>query len=317
MKAFLLIYLLLFITNASGQNSPVFPDSNAIWRNYSWLTGHSPGHTETQINDYEYMLDGDTVLVNHYSKLYSKGWRHNLNSSFSSQTHDSVFYCQYDGAIRTDSLKHVYWLSKYDSLERLLYDFNLSSGDTLPLTYSYPTYQININIVRSTDSLLIGNQYKKRFNICTTVDTSVVFSLIEGVGSTNGLFSTMILQQGIEHGENLICFYLNGILSYSTNNTSYSPTQQICKLFTCINPSERISIFPNPANSYLNIKLQDYVLNENVVATIFDETGRLLIQEKMTEQVLRINISGLSSGFYIIQLADQSNIIFQSRFIKI
>jgi hypothetical protein len=159
--SFSLFFLILNLI-VKGQSYTSFTFPNSIWRDYIY-TGNPIFSSlyEYNVYDYEYYTCGDTIGEK-YFKLYKVGYYHDINRNWmlNTITHDSTFSCSYFGAIRSDSLKKVYFLPADSSTEKLLYDFDLQIGDTLPLTYIYTTYQFSINIVKSIDSVLIALIYK-------------------------------------------------------------------------------------------------------------------------------------------------------------
>ncbi len=63
------------------------------------------------------------------------------------------------------------------------------------------------------------------------------------------------------------------------------------------NEQEMLNIYPNPASNNLNV-----VLTEAGPVNIYDITGRIIIQvESNGNETLSIDISGLNSGFYLIE----------------
>ena len=67
------------------------------------------------------------------------------------------------------------------------------------------------------------------------------------------------------------------------------------------NESFQVNIFPNPANDYLNIQLENANFT-NLSYTIFDLSGRTIQQGNLTET---IDIQTLNNGFYIIKIQNQ------------
>lgn len=73
------------------------------------------------------------------------------------------------------------------------------------------------------------------------------------------------------------------------------------------NFENEISIYPNPAHSFVNVTTTSEVLfNENFQLNIFDATGRLIKNEKI-QFPFEVDFSNQNSGMYFIQLIDDSN----------
>ncbi|GGB24943.1 kelch repeat-containing protein [Puia dinghuensis] len=67
-----------------------------------------------------------------------------------------------------------------------------------------------------------------------------------------------------------------------------------------------ISLFPNPAVSYVNLQLPDNSLL-NSPLRIFDVAGRLHAEVMLTTQLQTVDVSRLPKGFYIFSLVDGSS----------
>ena len=166
-----------------------FPDSNAVWREYeSGTYASSPPVGECY--DYENRYMGDTIIG---AFTYKKIWKYGAHYGYNCSTYiNPINY--YVGAIRQDTLQRkIYFLPPFQNTDTLLYDFNLSLGDTLPPSYTNCT----TNIVSSVDSVLVGAMYRKRFGLGYTY-------LIEGIGNTFGLLQPICFM--LEPGSQLNCF---------------------------------------------------------------------------------------------------------------
>ncbi|MBP5709481.1 MAG: T9SS type A sorting domain-containing protein [Bacteroidales bacterium] len=64
-------------------------------------------------------------------------------------------------------------------------------------------------------------------------------------------------------------------------------------------------LYPNPTNDILNIKSKS-VDFDNAQVELYDLSGKLLLNNTLQENTLRIDVSGLASGFYIIKINGKS-----------
>lgn len=72
-------------------------------------------------------------------------------------------------------------------------------------------------------------------------------------------------------------------------------------------------VYPNPAKTEIFVEMK----SRNATASIYDSKGSLIKYNlKMTSGKNRIDISGLTSGAYFIELSDESNQVFTHKFIK-
>lgn len=80
-----------------------------------------------------------------------------------------------------------------------------------------------------------------------------------------------------------------------------------------------ISIFPNPADGIINIKLkQPVVLSENSMIELYDITGNLISSQPCTlmkDETQWIDITGIRQGVYLIRLRT-SEFVINEKFIK-
>ena len=127
----------------------------------------------------KFYCNGDTTINNFvYKKLYYSGF-----SSVHGLPREPV--SGYYSAIRNDTInkKILYAPAGYDAANTgnglILYDFNLTVGDSIG--YNYSTNKKDI--VSSIDTIIYCNREHRRFNTKSGSNT-----LIEGIGSVNGLF---------------------------------------------------------------------------------------------------------------------------------
>ncbi|MDX8340200.1 T9SS type A sorting domain-containing protein [Draconibacterium sp. IB214405] len=73
-----------------------------------------------------------------------------------------------------------------------------------------------------------------------------------------------------------------------------------------------VKIFPNPATDY--IQVQTNALQE-FECVIYDLSGKIMLQERSNEN-LRLNVSGLESGYYLIEVREDGKKLKKGKFIK-
>ena len=73
-----------------------------------------------------------------------------------------------------------------------------------------------------------------------------------------------------------------------------------------------VSIYPNPAKAYLNINnIQD--VNKLVISNIL---GKAVLIRNISDNSMRINVSDLENGIYIVTLFTESGLSRSERIIK-
>ena len=309
-KLYILIpFIVTFCISVISGQIPYYqmPDTNAQWKESAFYLAQLPQPTPVY-DDYIIFPDGDT-LVNGilYTRMFQAG-------TLSSVTPPVIFYNEYMFAFREDTMQRkVYILPLNNTAEQLLYDFNLSVGDTLPQTYNN-----NIggsiyggNYILAIDSVLVGMNYHKRYLLNTVnlgtgiIDTN--YAIIEGVGSTFGFYQ--VIDPPFESGSQLLCF---------RHDSDTYPQSNSCP-FTISLPeyssvSEKIQIFPNPLVS------DGFIISETIVSDgvlkIYSSVGELVSQyENISGNKIPFHRTNLVTGIYLYTLTDNSKHIRTGRFI--
>lgn len=78
--------------------------------------------------------------------------------------------------------------------------------------------------------------------------------------------------------------------------------------------SLNVSVSPNPATNFLNIRLAGLQATK---ADIFDAFGRLLLSMRLSSANESINVSGLAKGNYLLKLSTGTTEVAHSNFIKL
>ena len=223
-------------------------------------------------------MTGDTIIN---SKAYHKIWRFREDwVDFINDT--TVSFDGYSTAIRQDTLQRKVYFIYQDTVEHVLYDFNITVGDTIT-----PLYYI--------DSILINGDYRKRFVLQSWMPADTNFALIEGIGSTTGPFQP--LYPYFEQGSLLECF--------SQNNINLYPGYGNCKLYTGIKEinkeNKQIKIYPNPSSTTITISAKG--INTYILSNTF---GQVIKEGKLNGDETTIEVSALPNGIYILALDGRS-----------
>ena len=274
MKIRLTLILLTISVSLFGQTSVYhpFPDSNAVW---VYSRHEMAGTTEV----WKIILsNGDTTLnTQTYRKVYSR--------------YPSPIY--FGGMRQEIALRKVFFIPKDSSSEQVLYDFNLSVGDTIPSTFigCYP--QVWVASIDSTNQF--GNGYRKVFNMTGAIWAP--YSLIEGIGGSGGVFVPYCMNDG----------YYYQLDCYSVNDTIQSSNPwgaSMCSLSTNVADNfiklSSLKVSPNPFHSTTTLELKkDF---ENAVLKIYNIFGDQVQRQKIISQTTIINRNGLRDGIYLFQI---------------
>ena len=271
-----LCMFLLFQVSVQAQVNSYFTN-DPVWQLSSMCAVSYPC---IQNETYNYYLNGDTVfgsLV--YKKLYRKGqgyysWLAPYPPTFScSGTYqyidpDPIYFIRSAG-------KQMFIRDISDTTESLLYDFNLSVGDTLPVTFNNYANDVTVTAI---DSVYTPYGYLKRFALSGTTWSQY---LIEGIGHSKGLLEPMDIP--LECGFDLMC--------YSLNDSAYYPVQgpacDIAVGVAGVSNRSSYSASPNPFNDHTiihfstgmnNAEMKIYDVHGKQVRHVLINAGKIVLQ---------------------------------------
>lgn len=193
-----------------------------------------------------------------------------------------------------DLLQGVFYKFSYPASKIVEVDSNSYNGDTLYYGYG---------------SLLSSSPTE-------------IFLYIDHISVISGESGSSILK--IENG-NLYTSY--GVLSAGSNdhavysrinqNVFYAFKEIIKNDITVYIPEdqkkEHITVFPNPAHDFINIKIEGQF--DQVTLSLFSSIGTLLIKEENYNSDIQIDISNIPNGFYLLKLEYNNKSVF-TKFIK-
>lgn len=298
MKTLLLSFTLISILALNAQTSTYhqFPDSNAVW-NYNYqLFCFSNGIAN---EFYSIEMSGDTVINNlNYQKL-------SIPYLQSQSTGTCGGYpIGYKGAIREDiPAKKVYIVPPSSNTEELLYDFNLQVGDTVK---GYLESFTGYDVVQSIDSVLVGNSYRKRWD----VNNCYFIYFIEGVGSTYGLLEPSPSCVTDFADISLSCFQENG-------RTLLPDTITSCNLITSIQEEKvqtDVRFYPNPFSGSSQIQISQNLINASL--TISDLKGRMIKRiANINGDNYTFSASGLAEGIYLARIEEDGVVLSSTKIV--
>lgn len=299
-KLILTLFLALYFLQTPGQTSVYhpFPDSNAVWNFSASNVCMSP------IGSYgaafSITITGDTIINNNtYHKLYTPTiFAVIFGNCFPN------FPVYYIGCIRENvTQKMVYIIPPNDSVEQLLYDFNLQVGDTVKGYLE--TFTFFPDVVQFIDSVLVGNSYRKRW----LLNPYYYIYIIEGIGSTYGLIN--FSPGSITEADiiDLTCFK-------QYNQTLYPDTTTVCDLITVSVPGienevQEFKIFPNPASEEINISLK-LEKPTDVEMQLYNSLGQKIkevLEEKLTagQNKIDFSVEDIPEGVYYLKIYTNEN----------
>lgn len=292
-----LCFIIAFSTcNVSFAQTNSYFQNNPVW---GLKSDCQAGYPCVNHKTYNYYTNGDTIINSvSYKKIYEKGQGYYAWYSSPPSNCPSTGYYTYSNSsssyfIRSIN-KEMYIRRPSDTNEQLLYDFDLSVGDSLPLSFN--NFSPNV-VVSAIDSVYTPYGYRKRFSL--SGDTWSQY-LIEGVGTDKGLVEP--IQVPLECGYNLICYSLNDSTFYPNLGANCELANVIKEYANEIN----FSISPNPFNTATTIKLdQVYETTELIIYNLYGQKVKSINIGLTTEFLLEKE--NLTSGIYFISLKQKNN----------
>ena len=299
-RIFTLLVLMLNMTIFAQVYIPI-PESNAVWIQGAFLYS-SLGHEHVTITQPLASGPDSTISGMNYHSVTGHQlveWIDNWGSQQNYQTGQystatDTFYFRQD-----IPAKKIYaW---YGNSDTLLYDFDLTIGQSYPQTmtnYFYPDL-----LVMGQDSiLLLDGVYHKRWALGTEPADSGYITLIEGVGSSLGF--NLPLYPLFEQSGAILCFKDNGNQVYENwgPNALIAPHySEFCEanvsLDELVSDENGLKLWPNPASGSINIVSEKDLESIKIV----DTQGRVAqLETGLSKGTTELNVDNLFSGSYIL-----------------
>lgn len=292
-----LLAFFIFIINCWPTNAQSWVNPANRWHIQNLCTGSEPfGGGEVLA----YFLK-DTLRQN--GEVYLQMHK-TLDTTFQTSIPTGNYYREKDNKV---------YLLQPGSPERLIYDFNLTAGDTLTIDAGF--FKLPIKVIAIDSVILEDGSKRKRLTIQDNrpFEDRTAF-WVEGIGSDLAPLDTWSMFIS-DCGSNLHCFYQqNELLYMAYPNDPYScvlrgETVSIKE----ITELKNIKIFPNPFSNdlYMDAELiKGFPLNHDYTIIISDAQGRRLYQNKGNQiNNFHINTTHWRSGFYFLIIQSEGRIL--------
>lgn len=253
------------------------------------------------------------------------------------------FHNAYLGAFREDTAKNIWFRSNldayynticittnhypvvHDDSDILLYKFDLSIGDTLPIYNRLTTQAYIVDAIDSINSIstcypsVVFDSYRKRYKIRNVENytfydppTYDIDYWVEGIGSLSHFFQAILIGSTtpLLVADSSAMFYPNYSLWHFTENIAD------CPIFTNTRPittANQLSITPNPFNEQLTISyLGEW--QANIELSISTIQGVLVAQQKIsaTNQFSHtLDLANLPAGIYLVSATSNKGVWVQ------
>ena len=300
-KLILLTILAIQLNLMAQEIIPIPVDTTSVWR----IERNYNDESCIYIHNSIYYIEGKEIKnEKEYYKIYEEGhyWEEPTHPWDTTCTGEQNYSGEYLGGIRTENGK-VYGYTTWQDTPSLLMDFTLNVGDTLFSSISYQG-----KIIESIDSVLVGFEYRKRFNFTGNWYCNW---MIEGVGHERGLFESM--DEPFENGSELICYGENGTPIFGDENCDI--TVGLLENSSSIN---RPLIYPNPSSGKFTINATELTntIKSYILADIY---GKIILQKNIdlfNYNVFEIDLSKYRTGIYFLRLHTENQGIITSKIIK-
>ncbi len=244
------------------------------------------------INTEIFRIDGDSMVS---SVEYNKIWVSN----------DSLQTWSFQGLLRENS--DTVWFMNNDSVEHVLYNFNLTVGDTTFITNIFVSDKLNEVYVEQLDTVEYFGVSRKRW-LLISVEYGTSDYWIEGIGSLSGPLYSMYSCNIICPSWELLCFHHDETLLYIKEGEDDCWMVGIDEYV--INP---IVIKPNPVKSGypLEIKHTGGLIKG---IEIYDQSGKMLEKiEGISANSYSIETAAYKPGIYIVRITLKGNKIVNQK----
>ncbi len=262
------------------------------------------GATWSDANGYVSIVSKDTMVNGVLASFIEKNWPCSRNCDEPSiiyhNTRPEIIYDNREGQV-------YYWIK--DSFY-LLYDFAADLGDTLSLMgRKYPYDDENLvefdckitqkKLTRFDEVELISYFMEPLSAWASTLFAGWVF---ESLGNETQLIPTNLAQQDAGFFSVSPDCYRDSTLKVSTHFQG----QELCNVLTnqYFLDSEKISVFPNPASDFIEVKSNEYLIKSILLRSMNGQVMKRIIDEKV------LPMGDVPQGIYILSLHLESSVFF-------
>lgn len=186
--------------------------------------------------------------------------------------------------------------------------FSANGTYTVKLTLQYPCSADTLKQV-VTISGLPTLSVSGKTSICKGEKTVLTFSgaTTYSVNSVATAQSTSAVQPTVSATYTIAGAGAGGCVAKSTVSVSVLP----CLGILASNSDLELAIYPSPANNQLTVET-----SKDVLISVLDELGRLVLQKTLNKGTSQLNIEGLAKGIYVVRTTNQNGVSKTLRFVK-
>ncbi len=207
---------------------------------------------------------------------------------------DSMHTAHFRGLVREDS-GIVWFIHTDDTLESVLYNFNLKAGDSAYIANGFCYYgtTIPIYVVKVDTAEYFGIQHKRWL---ITDDFGFEEYWIDGIGSTSGPMYSMFTDAIVGPVFDLLCFHNGDTLMYENEN------ENSCWVVGIEENRQPVALLkPNPVAKGRPFSIE--TTKEIVDIKLYNTSGKLIeVVKKQSPYSATVNTTPLQAGLYVIRI---------------
>jgi len=302
-KLILILTVFISLTAAQGQTNVYhsFPDS-AIWR-VDYRSYQPSPYAYFVMYYFQYSITGDTLInSNVYKKIFKSYDVVNVTTWDLPTDPPTSTAAHYVGALRDDSLLNkTFFVFPNESTDSLLYDYNLSVGDSMKGFISETPITVS-----SMDSILINGQYRNRWFFHQWNDSTYI---IEGIGSLQGLIEPIGWNYSVDFTDRyLICVKDNSNTIFTSGYNSAWDCNLIYVGLNEINSDNNFNCYPNPFTTESTIQTDKGF--KNATLTVYNSFGQQVKQfDNISGQTITLHRDNLTSGMYFFRFLQDDKVL--------
>lgn len=230
----------------------------------------------------------------------------NSDTLINGMNYSQVWECDiaYRGALRDDGLGRIYYVPKDETVERLVYDFSLNTGDTVTVyiedPFNTPNYAMQNVQVSNVQYIDINGVQRKALDMSGS-------QWIEGIGCTQGLFREPWANVS-NYGTGLECMSHVDTSLYGMIGSEICPRQ-----LGFSGPDwSWLQVYPNPASEYIHVKGID---NEPAKFRLYTLSGVQIFERDVVKENYKILLGDLQPGMYIMEFSSE-NRLYREQLVK-
>lgn len=72
-------------------------------------------------------------------------------------------------------------------------------------------------------------------------------------------------------------------------------------------PIKCFDVYPNPANSFINLRIKDHSTSDIYIVYLRDLSGKIVKEERFYTEQITLGLKGIESGIYLLEIISNDN----------